>query len=415
MEEKKHPSSEEEKEQTHRSGEEFSREEEPKQAEMEAEPDSGKQDNLLKEGISSGKLGQAGDKLIPFFQRIPLVNRIPFDRVGAKRIAVGTLVTLAGLTTILTLWVAYALSEEIDAASKLEQKAVKSVDTKPAPQEITLVHGEHEWKTDLRKMGYNGKDPSTLDRAKWKAWVKQVKKEVDDPAQNARTARFGGKIRPERMGWLLDEKEMEKWADRIDKKVNRIHYIPLVSDAPTVTTEDLKRVNGQHIGHYTTYFNPGNTNRTTNLRLSSQAIHNRVVNPGEVFSFNKTVGERTAARGYKSAIIIVKGEYSEGLGGGICQTSSTLFNSVDNAGLAITARFSHSKEVTYVPKRRDATVAWHGPDFRFRNNLRKPVLIRTSIGGGTLSVDLYTVPGTYHHPRAVQAAPRKVEDMVLPQ
>ncbi|QKG85854.1 VanW family protein [Kroppenstedtia pulmonis] len=224
-------------------------------------------------------------------------------------------------------------------------------------------------------------------------------------------AKLGSPIQPEKKGILMDMKKMEENLADLPGRVNKPQEIPMVPDEPKVTTGDLKRVNGKQIGQYTTYFNAGNVNRTTNLRLSSNAINNVVLNPGETFSFNQTVGQRTPERGYKPATIIVQGEYSEGIGGGICQTSSTLYNSVDAAGLAITKRFSHSREVTYVPAGRDATVAWNGPDFGFRNNLSKPILIKTVMENGKLTVQVYSTPDAWHQSKDVQSAPTEVEDM----
>ncbi|MCQ6512826.1 VanW family protein, partial [Vibrio parahaemolyticus] len=97
-------------------------------------------------------------------------------------------------------------------------------------------------------------------------------------------------------------------------------------------------------GEYVTFFSSNNKERNNNIYLAANAINNYVLFPGETFSFNKVVGERSAGKGYLPATVIVKGEYSEDLGGGICQVSSTLFNAVDNAGLKVVKRYSHSKE-----------------------------------------------------------------------
>lgn len=91
---------------------------------------------------------------------------------------------------------------------------------------------------------------------------------------------------------------------------------------------------------------------------------------------------RTPDKGYMKAPVIVRGELSEGVGGGICQVSSTLFNAVDRAGLEIVQRYSHSRRVPYVPPGRDATVSWGGPDLRFQNKYNQPVLIRAKQHGG---------------------------------
>jgi len=205
----------------------------------------------------------------------------------------------------------------------------------------------------------------------------------------------------------MDLKTIEEdWLPHLSDYINEPQDIPLIEDKPRVTEADLQRVNQRRIGRYTTYFDASNVNRTTNIRLSADAINNLVLNPGESFSFNQVVGQRTAERGYKPATVIVSGEYSEGIGGGICQTSSTLYNSVDAAGLQVTARYSHSKEVTYVPSGRDATVSWGGPDFRFVNSLEKPILLRTYVGDGFITVSVYTTPDAQASPRQVPPAPR---------
>ena len=100
--------------------------------------------------------------------------------------------------------------------------------------------------------------------------------------------------------------------------------VPLRTVYPRVDSEILSDIRTKLIGYYVTYFNSSNKERSLNILLSAQGINNKVVFPGETFSFNQAVGERTKAKGYMPAKIIVKGEYSEGIGGGICQVSSTL-------------------------------------------------------------------------------------------
>src|SRR5699024_8549970 len=102
----------------------------------------------------------------------------------------------------------------------------------------------------------------------------------------------------------------------------------------------------------------------------------------ETFSFNNVVGKRTKEKGYKKAPVIVKGELAEDIGGGICQVSSTLFNAVNLQGIEIVERYSHSREVPYVPPGKDATVSWWGPDFVFKNRYSHPVLIRAIVEKG---------------------------------
>lgn len=123
----------------------------------------------------------------------------------------------------------------------------------------------------------------------------------------------------------------------------------------------------------------GSPDRVSNIRLSLQAINNTLVLPGEVFSFNEIVGERTIERGYRNAPIIVGEAVVPGVGGGVCQTSSTLYNAVREANLEIVERRIHSIAPSYIQHGRDATVAWPHTDFKFRNNTQSPVIVKAEI------------------------------------
>jgi vancomycin resistance protein YoaR len=149
-----------------------------------------------------------------------------------------------------------------------------------------------------------------------------------------------------------------------------------------------------------------------NIELAANALDSHVVFPNETFSFNKVVGNRTLKKGYLRAPIIVRGELSEGIGGGICQVSSTLFNAVDRAGLQIVERYSHSKRVPYVPAGRDATVSWYGPDFQFQNKYNQPILIRAKRYGGSMIVKLYSSDMIDMKKRRVPNAPTSLPDEI---
>lgn len=143
------------------------------------------------------------------------------------------------------------------------------------------------------------------------------------------------------------------------------------------------------IGSFATKFNLENKPRVENLRLASQAISGVVLNPGDVFSYNATVGPTTEARGFKKAEIIVKGEKKQGFGGGVCQISSTLYNAALKAGMEIIERHPHSKEVPYVAKNKDAATSYGGIDLKFKNTKEHPVLISASVQGNNVFVDIY--------------------------
>ncbi|PFP30540.1 hypothetical protein COJ96_04820 [Bacillus sp. AFS073361] len=181
--------------------------------------------------------------------------------------------------------------------------------------------------------------------------------------------------------------------------------IPLQTIYPKIDSELLADIRNKKIGEYVTSFNKYNKERTNNIYLAKKAINNFVLFPGETFSFNKVVGKRTAEKGYMPATVIYRGKFSEDIGGGICQVSSTLFNAVDNAGLKVIQRVSHSRKVTYIPPGRDATVSWNGPDFVFKNKYHEPILIQAKTLGNKLTIELYSSEFINFSPRKVPHLP----------
>jgi vancomycin resistance protein YoaR len=159
----------------------------------------------------------------------------------------------------------------------------------------------------------------------------------------------------------------------------------------TAATLEKEKITGLLAG-YTTNFDPSQALRTENVRLAANALDGAVIAPGETFSFNKRVGERTDAKGYQDAYIIVNGQFVEGLGGGICQVSSTLYNTVLLADLPITQRTNHDLAISYVPLGQDATVAWPTLDLKFRNDSGTYILIRTIMGKNSLIINFYGQP-----------------------
>lgn len=143
------------------------------------------------------------------------------------------------------------------------------------------------------------------------------------------------------------------------------------------------------IGSFSTKFNIENKPRVQNLLLASRAISGIVIYPGEVFSYNETLGPTTEERGFRQAEIIVKGEKKQGFGGGVCQISSTLYNAALNAGLEIIERHPHSKEVLYVPLNQDAATSYGGIDLKFKNTKLYPIVITSSITENNVIVNIY--------------------------
>lgn len=145
------------------------------------------------------------------------------------------------------------------------------------------------------------------------------------------------------------------------------------------------------IGTYTTK-TTSNSNRNENIRLSSIALNGTIVNPGQEFSFNNTTGARTEAKGYKPATAYLNGEIVQEPGGGVCQTSSTLYNAVVFAGLRSTERHAHSYEPSYVTPGEDAAVSYGGPDLKFVNNSDYPIAVKSSFSNQTLTISIYGIP-----------------------
>lgn len=154
--------------------------------------------------------------------------------------------------------------------------------------------------------------------------------------------------------------------------------------------EDLPLLEEVVVASYTTYFNRADLGRNKNIELSARSIHNVIVGSGDYFSFNTIVGPRDEANGYQPAPEIINKKVVMGIGGGICQTSSTLFNAVDQIPVKYVERHHHSLDVGYVPKGRDATVSYDTLDFRFQNSNDVPFLIKASYGENSLTIEIRT-------------------------
>lgn len=276
-------------------------------------------------------------------------------------------------------------------------------------QNLILTSEGERYVLDLRSIGFDGFHLSTIDQEKLRAWLHEIKVKVDKAPMNASLERYGEVIKPAMNGRMMDLQQIDEWLRDLGYYINQPIEIPFVEVSAPVNQSNLARVDEKVIGSYRTTFNGKNINRTTNIRLAAQAIDKLILMPGEVFSFNQVVGKRTPEKGYQSAPIIVKGEYSEGIGGGICQVSTTLYNSVNEAGLKIVSRYSHSKEVTYVPPGQDATVSWGGPDFQFQNTLQEPILLRVKVNSNSISVRTFTTPEAKVTQRIVPDPPAQVE------
>lgn len=251
-----------------------------------------------------------------------------------------------------------------------------------------------------------------VDHDKLSTFMDVLDKKVQKPPLNAMLD-GAGTIVPEQFGSKLDRKWFIEQFYRFifEGELLRLE-VPMQTIYPKVDSELLSDIKVKRIGTYATYYNSRNKNRSHNIGLAADAINNYVVFPDEKFSFNEVVGKRTKESGYLRAPVIVRGEVSEDVGGGICQISSTLFNAIDRAGLKIIERYSHSRHVKYVPPGRDATVSWYGPDFVFQNNYDQPILIRAYAQGGQVSIVICSSDDIIAKTKQVPSASRKLPEEV---
>lgn len=168
------------------------------------------------------------------------------------------------------------------------------------------------------------------------------------------------------------------------------YTIPLKTLYPNVTTNDIgMEAFPDTLATFSTSYASSNANRSTNIALAASKLNGKVLMPGEEFSFNDTVGKRTASAGFKTATVYSNGQVTTDYGGGICQVSSTLYNAVLRANLEITNRVNHTFTVGYVPIGLDATVSWGAPDFKFKNSRSYPIKLVATTQGKRLSISIY--------------------------
>jgi len=199
---------------------------------------------------------------------------------------------------------------------------------------------------------------------------------------------------PATVGTMLDyQKTAESLSAAARAATGRTAKASLKELQPERTTEQAQEMGiASAIGKYTTSFS-GSENRVNNIQRAAKLIHNWLLAPGDVFSFNSVVGQRTEDRGFRSAPVInSNGQLEDDLGGGICQVATTLFNAAFFAGLEIVERQNHSLYIDHYPMGRDAAVSWGWPDLKFRNNTDHWLLVRAHADGSSVTFVIYGTP-----------------------
>ena len=220
--------------------------------------------------------------------------------------------------------------------------------------------------------------------------VKSLYDEIYVEPQDASYEIKDGKITitPEQIGREIDKAEAEAGIEAI--RAGNSVTLKLITLNPKVTEASINaELFGTVLGKFATSYATSSKNRSDNVELAAKKIDGTILMPNEEFSYNKAVGQRTAANGFKEAPVFENGETVQGMGGGVCQVSSTLYSAVLYADLQVLERQSHSLTVSYVPKGQDATVAYGSIDFRFKNNTKGPIKISAKTGGKSLEISVW--------------------------
>ena len=226
-------------------------------------------------------------------------------------------------------------------------------------------------------------DPKEID-------IEQIYNDVHKEPKDAYYEEDPFKVYKEVQGIDFDIEKAEKIIN--SSSDDKEYKIPLKYTKAKNTLEDLNvDIFKDLLGKSSTKYDDRNENRANNLKLAASKIDGIVLSPGEEFSYNKVVGERSISAGYKEAKIYAGGAVIDGLGGGICQISSTLYNAVMFANLKVTERHNHQFITSYVEAGRDATVAYGSKDFKFVNNWTYPIKINVSINSGVAKVEIYGI------------------------
>ena len=225
------------------------------------------------------------------------------------------------------------------------------------------------------------KEPDPID-------IDKIHEEVYKEAQDAYIVKEPFEVHPEVEGIDFDVEA----AKEILKEDKEEYVIPLIITEPSVTIDELgEEAFPDQLSTFTTRYDVSDVDRTTNLRLACQKINGTVLLAGETFSYNDVVGARTVAAGYKNAKIYEAGQVVDGLGGGICQISSTLYNAALQANLEIVERRNHQFVTSYVPAGRDATVVYGSTDFKFKNTRKYPIRIVATANAGIATISIYGI------------------------
>ena len=246
-----------------------------------------------------------------------------------------------------------------------------------------MIYNKHE----SLKLDIKSKKPTELDLNKL---YNEVKKDAKDAYIDETKTPI--ELVKEEVGYDFNVEDLKNLLEKEENQdEGKTIYFSLTVIEPKVKLSDITyKLYRDKLAGYTTYFTPGVYARSTNLKIALSYLNDIVIMPGETFSYNAAVGDVSAAQGYQAAAVFKGGTTVNEIGGGICQTTSTLYNVALMANLQIVERYQHGLPVGYVPPSRDATVYSPSLDFKFKNTRKYPVKIVTSFSyDGSLNISLY--------------------------
>lgn len=251
---------------------------------------------------------------------------------------------------------------------------------------------------DLCAQGQDVGLEASVDEDTLKAVVSQLASSIDQDPQDSKASFADGKFSftDDVTGYKVNQDVAEARIeqallsdDQSDTDKDQTVELPITTIEPEVTKASMDTTY-QVIGEYTTYYDASVTSREQNLKTASSKINGTILMPGDEFNYNQTVSPVTVENGYATANIIANGEYVLGIGGGLCQGSTTIYNAVIRAELEVTERWEHAYPAHYVPIGLDAMVYTEGAyNFRFVNDSGYPIYMEMECGGGSLTVRLY--------------------------
>jgi vancomycin resistance protein YoaR len=215
--------------------------------------------------------------------------------------------------------------------------------------------------------------------------TEQINKSPVDATMAFKNNKF--EITNETLGEQVDTEKLKGLVNDALITGREVVEIPVTTVHPKVTAEALSKAS-QKIMSFTTYLTKV-PNRTTNIKMAAKYINGTLLAPGDIFSANNSIGPRTPERGFKDAGIFANGKVEQGIGGGICQVSSTIYNAALLCNFKIIERYNHSLTVTYVPLGRDSSISWGSADFKFQNTSNYPVYIQTLADDKQITVNFY--------------------------